>query len=328
MALISYTIATNYFLPQACVLGKSFLEYNPDYDFFIALLDSEDEFNTEYLTKHNIKYVPIEKMKISYFDEMRARYNAFEMSCAMKPFVAEYFIKQGFTKLIYLDSDILVLSSFDIKIFDNNSAFYLTPHSNTPVERNDNNKVDLGYINHGIYNAGFIACNSSAQSLKILKWWSNKLRFDCVVDIANGKYVDQTWLNLIPIYFNDVSILKNDELNVAPWNLYERNIYYDGTSYLINKNPLVFYHFSGFDFKVPNLLSRHHEYFDFINKSELLPLYSNYVKLINQINQPDTLINYYQHSTQDILVTLMPAEKSLKNRISNIFKWIIQKIKY
>src|SRR5204863_4091668 len=66
------------------------------------------------------------------------------------------------------------------------------------------------------------------------------------IDIANGVFVDQLWVNFAQVYFNKTKTLKAFGYNVAPWNLHERHDMQEiGSKYIMGNNtPLVFYHFS------------------------------------------------------------------------------------
>ena len=58
----------------------------------------------------------------------------------------------------------------------------------------------------------------------------------------------QRWLDLAPVFFEDIAILREPIYNVATWNLTHRPV--AGSlerGFTINGEPLSFYHFSGFD---------------------------------------------------------------------------------
>lgn len=61
-------------------------------------------------------------------------------------------------------------------------------------------------------------------------------------------FTDQRWLDLAPVFFLGIAILRNPGYNVATWNLTHRRA--AGSleqGITINGEPLSFYHFSGFD---------------------------------------------------------------------------------
>src|SRR5689334_19456034 len=110
---LAFTIATTKYLAAAKVLCDSFCENNPDYLFFIVLLDRiDDRFDTSFFPFARI--IEVELMNVEYFNGMLKKYSLFELSNALKPFVAEYFFETlaGVRSVIYLDSDILVTNSF------------------------------------------------------------------------------------------------------------------------------------------------------------------------------------------------------------------------
>ena len=69
-------------------------------------------------------------------------------------------------------------------------------------------------------------------------------------------FTDQRWVDFVPSFFEH-HILKDPTYNVAYWNLHARTLTWDGRRYLVDGAPLRFFHFSGFDFRKPWLLSRH-----------------------------------------------------------------------
>jgi hypothetical protein len=90
----------------------------------------------------------------------------------------------------------------------------------------------------------------TAESALILDWWDARLRYYCYADYTDGLHTDQKWMDYAPALFTEqLQIVRHYGVNVSPWNLIERplvkreGIYYAGT------DPLIFFHFSGFDFK-------------------------------------------------------------------------------
>lgn len=177
------------------------------------------------------------------------KYDAFELCCALKPFAIAHVAEQhGAAKLLYLDSDILVLSSFwdDLEAAWGEHSVLLTPHlvqlpSDVPLE------LQRSLAQHGAYNGGFIAVNSDAESKRFLHCWSNLLARLCTFDPMNNIYVDQRWLDLLTASSDTVGVLRDPGLNVAYWNLHERRLTVDNSnSWRVDGRSLKFFHFSGF----------------------------------------------------------------------------------
>ena len=96
-----------------------------------------------------------------------------------------------------------------------NNNTVLTPHWRGEYPEIDEVNFNLQFVG-GLYNAGFIGVNESAKNA--MSWWANACLYKCEKDFKNGHYVDQTYLNLLPIYFEGIKILKHQGCNVANWN--------------------------------------------------------------------------------------------------------------
>jgi hypothetical protein len=64
---------------------------------------------------------------------------------------------------------------------------------------------------------------------------------------------------------------------MAPWNLHERTLSEDGKNVIMKntETPLLFYHFSSYSYKKPEILSMYNRY-SFHNRPDLINLYQDY----------------------------------------------------
>ena len=255
---IAYVVCSANYLAYAKAMANSFMQHNPDYTFVIGLIDKIDgRFDVHDF--HPYIIVEAEHIGRSYFDEMKDRYNALELSCAMKPFFAEYLLQQYNPQtLIYLDTDICVYQPLQyVEDVLTKHDILLTPHFTTPVNDGKHPK-ETDIINAGLYNAGFFAIANNSNALAFLQWWQERMKNQCYYNFTAGMGVDQTWLNFVPLYFPNVKIADNKGLNVAYWNLHERAISQKNNTYYVNgTEPLVFLHISGYDFNNTALISKH-----------------------------------------------------------------------
>jgi hypothetical protein len=133
----------------------------------------------------------------------------------------------------------------------------LSPHAFSSPVNSPKTHGDLEALSRGVYNAGFLAVRRTVAAESFLDWWATKCLKHCYVDTCRGVFVDQCWLNLAPIQFPECRILRIAGINVAYWNLHERDITVLDNNYFVNGQELVCFHFSGFDFNTPSKLSRH-----------------------------------------------------------------------
>ena len=196
-------------LAQAKGLGESVLKYNPGYTVMIGLVDKlNGRVPADYYTPLDI--VEAHELDFQEFESMRERYDVFELNCALKAFfAAEAFKKYSASKIIFLDSDMLVfdsLSAIEDKL-DIHSVL-LTPHINSPFPIDNKRPFEREMLKNGIYNAGFFALKNDEGGMAFLNWWKNRLIDQCYVDLKHGMFVDQKWLNLAPVFFSFSRIAK------------------------------------------------------------------------------------------------------------------------
>jgi hypothetical protein len=69
-----------------------------------------------------------------------------------------------------------------------------------------------------------------------------------LIDKPRGIFVDQKWIDLAPLFFEGIYILKHKGYNMAWWNFNDRKLFEQNGDYYVNSEnyPLVFFHFSGF----------------------------------------------------------------------------------
>lgn len=287
---IAFTICSNNYLAQAKSLGDSIKKFNPDYKFVIALVDRfSDKIDYNFFQPHEV--VKIEDVGVVDFETMVYTYTIIELNTAVKPSVFTYLFNKypSAESVIYFDPDIMLydkLTVLENGLKENN--FILTPHFFTPIY-DDKKLAEPDILNAGLYNLGFIAVKRSAEAEKMLDWWTRKLKNECVVSFDRGLFVDQLWINFVPIYFENVLVLKHRGHNIAYWNLHEREVFQEEGRYYINnkQNPLVFFHFSGYTFTRTNVVSKYQNRFSFESRPDIVPLFTDYTKLVLENKHQD-----------------------------------------
>ena len=279
---VAFTICSNNYLAQAKTLGDSLKSTNPDYAFVIGLVDIfSDEIDYTFFQPYEI--VPIDKIGIPDFEAMVDKYDITELNTAVKPYLFNFLFKRNekVESVLYFDPDIYIYRGLDFLegcLAENNIV--VTPHFMTPIF--DNFRLgEPDILNAGLYNLGFLGVARSTESQKFLDWWMIKLKDQCLIDLANGLFVDQLWVNFAPLYFEKVFILRHLGYNIAYWNLHERALTNRDNSYFVNTDfPLVFFHFSGFNFNNPQKISKHQNRYNFEQRPDLVPVFEDYHQIV------------------------------------------------
>jgi hypothetical protein len=246
---ICFTLCSNNYLAQASLLAGSFLQHNQDYQFYIGLIDAK-------VTE--VKYPKHSNLHVLAFDEiidarqlgyMSSIYKIVELNTSAKPFYFAWFFSQfADCTVIYLDPDIYVYHPFSfIEKALEEYDFVITPHCLTPIPLDGKMPQERSFMKYGIYNLGFIAIRRSAESIAYIEWLKERLSVLCYSEVGLGVYVDQSWVNFLPIFFKKVLVSHHPGMNAAFWNLHERQFSVkEGVTYVNAAFPLLFFHFSSF----------------------------------------------------------------------------------
>jgi hypothetical protein len=246
--IIAFTLCSNNYLAHAKTLGDSLRATNPDVHFVIGLVDARHpEIDYAFFAPHEI--LGYDEIGCAAFPEMITRYNVIEFNTAVKPFYFEYFFQRaGKDALVYyIDPDIAFYHDMSaLHTLLSMHAFVLTPHITTAQQAVS--PFETMILNVGIYNLGFIGIRHTAQTMDFLKWWQVRLIDYGYIDYAKGLFVDQIWINLVPLLFKEVHITMDPVYNMACWNFHERKLIEQEGVYYVNDthHKLVFFHFSGF----------------------------------------------------------------------------------
>lgn len=245
---IFFTLCSNNYLAQAKTLGESVLEFYPKSNFVIGLVDYRDD-SIDYSSFEGMKITGFDEIGYPEFDDMLTRYNVIEFNTSVKPFYIEYLWRHYGEehRIVYLDPDILVYRPLD-HVFSalELHSVVLTPMFTMVTEKTSFD--ELVALRHGMFNLGFIALKYSKESIKLVKWWKERLTSHCLIDKPRGIFVDQKWMDLAPLLFDEVFTLKHPGYNMAWWNFAERRLLKLGDDYAVNdpSHLLYFFHFSGF----------------------------------------------------------------------------------
>jgi glycosyltransferase involved in cell wall biosynthesis len=255
--LAIFTICSNNYMPMAKVLISAAQTHHPEASLYLCLADTvldEPGFYPDGCT-----IISADKLGIPDFVCFAFRYDVMEFNTALKPFMIRKLLSFGHEAVLYFDPDIQIFRPLT-SVIDKLAAgasFVLTPHICQPSE-GVAFPDDIGFMQSGIYNLGFLGVGAQVETDRLLRWWSRRLEHQCINDQASGIFVDQKFMDLIPAFASKAIILRDVTMNVAYWNLSQRQLTLDDAStWLIDGAPLGFFHFSGFDPRNLARLSKH-----------------------------------------------------------------------
>lgn len=244
---------------------------HPEWDRFVLVVGGGSTVEDEAFTELPLDELPLPNRRQFYF-----RYDILELNTAVKPWMFEHLFGKGYDRVIYFDPDVVLYSPL-IELDESNPENFLTltPHLTGPIA-GDEHPSERTILQAGTYNLGFLAVRRHPSLDAFLRWWQERLEFQCVVDTVRGLFVDQKWIDLAPGLFPGVRILRHEGYNVAYWNLGQRTVAGRGEQAMVNGQPLRFFHFSGFIPSTPRMVSRHQFGLKIADVGDAAPLFEDY----------------------------------------------------
>jgi glycosyltransferase involved in cell wall biosynthesis len=243
------SVCLNY-VPKARVLARTLKQHNPDIRFCLLINEPVPEWAIPDLDPFD-EVAEIDDLEIAERTRWIFTHTMVELCTGTKGFYMHELLQRPDCRAaFFFDPDIAVFSSIDPLLTElQRASILLTPHQTEPETSLDaivDNEICS--LQHGVFNLGFLGLKPSPEGLRFVRWWRDRLENFCRADIPNGLFTDQRWVDLAPAFFQEIAVIRHPGCNVATWNLTHRRVEGDFKSgFTVNCEPLVFYHFSGFD---------------------------------------------------------------------------------
>ena len=289
------TVITSDYLVQALSLHNSAARFS-DFDFFVLVADhhfSPEKFSR---TKTGLSGTATLLCLDDISCPRRDYINEDSLRWALKSSLMIHLLeKLKYDAVIFADNDLCFFQSCDF-LFDalRHHSVILTPHWR-PIEPSLNEIQFRNNFLHGLYNAGFIGACS--KGLPALRWWQQACLYRCEKNESEGFYVDQRYLDIMPVHFDNVHIIKHKGCNVAEWNMeHLPRIMHEGKLFAENW-PVVFIHFTGITIErirtgmEPELARYYQEYLRIINQAEQFIQDNNLSLSEDESRLPEKCIN-------------------------------------
>ena len=211
-------IARNY-VAHARVLAESFQKVHPEGTCSVLVIDDPSGYIEP--AEEPFELLTIDRIGLPDPARMAAAYDVMELSTAVKPWLLRHLLdRPGVDSVIYLDPDIQVFSSLE-EVVERalRHDVVLTPHFTAPLPRDGRKPSEEDILIAGSYNLGFIALGAGETAHALLDWWSERLENDCLNEPAQGRFVDQRWIDLAPGLWPGIDVLRDTAFNIAYWNL-------------------------------------------------------------------------------------------------------------
>ena len=255
-----FTVSTISHIHLSEVMIRSFCRSHSGFDISIVVpdLNSDNRIKIQTLIGENIELLSPNDLGLLNMNHLRHYYGALEFCSAMKVVGIHFFLLRG-EDVLFLDPDTLILDSLQRSLIDIPGDVLLSPHTFKPYPNDPFSPNDLDIIRSGHINGGLILVRNSIYGKQVIDWLVSKVESQWFVAPKVGLYADQLWLSMLPYLFeNAVALIMDRGINVAYWNVHERQIGATAKGQLILKSgeTVKLLHFSGFDISGKSL-SKH-----------------------------------------------------------------------
>lgn len=292
---LACTIVANNYLAYARAFTRSFLERHPQGEVCVLIVDRPQPGHRYEDEPFAVTFA--HELGIPGFPHFAFRYSILELNTAVKPYFLLHLHRTlGCDRICYFDPDILVLGDLS-ELYQRlgEADAVLTPHLTAPLE-DDKIPSEREILLSGTYNLGFLGISFNERTLPFLDWWARRLYRECLHDVTKGLFVDQRWMELAPSFLPRVEILRDPGYNMAYWNLAHRRVSRREGEWSVNGVPLRFFHFSGYDFRRPELISKFQNRFTFSDRPDVRPLFRLYAESIQAEGQEEVQDFPYQYN--------------------------------
>ena len=295
---LACTIVANNYLAYARAFTRSFLARHPEGKVCVLIVDRPQPGHRYEDEPFHVTFA--DQLGIPGFRHFAFRYSILELNTAVKPYFLLHLHRTlGCDRICYFDPDILVFGDLT-ELYERigGADVVLTPHLTAPIEDSAvpaEREISLS----GIYNLGFLGLAFNERTLPFLDWWARRLYTLCLHEVERGLFVDQRWMDFAPAFLPKAQILRDPGYNVAYWNLVHRTLEERADGWRVNGEPLRFFHFSGYDFKRPDQISKFQNRFTFADRPDVLPLFRTYAERIRAEGQEEVQGYPYQYGRFD-----------------------------
>ena len=228
-----------------------------DFKLWIICLDKKTYEILYDLDIQEIKLVELCEIETEELKAVKSQRKMHEYYWTLTPFVPEYVLVNNseIERICYLDADMWLTSSleeFFSQLEFEEASVLITKHAYYP-------KYDASRF-AGIYCVQCIIFTRDALAEVLENWKKDCLEW-CFDYYENGKFGDQKYLEKWPQKYQGVSVLKQQELILAPWNFNRfpysdaKIIHFHGFKIKKYKRNTMYYTMA--DYPIPEVVEKH-----------------------------------------------------------------------
>lgn len=261
------SICSDEYLKYYDVLYNSLKKYAPDDGQILFYIGDKNTLN-DY-----DQYIMIN----DWYDECDPSYTRLERICSLRARAVLETFEEGYDIVVFLGAKVEFFSN-PYKLVDPLKAIQdpynavVTPHILEPLPEDGKFPSNASVSFTGHISTDVVSFRNCPEIIKFLTWQDEIMKTK--VKTTSQTYLDQSWLNFLPFFVDNVKILRDPTYNVAYWNFIQRRLQkwqenwytskrtaFEHTDYGLKEtfelNRMVCFQYSGLDLNNPEGISTH-----------------------------------------------------------------------
>jgi len=306
------TLFDSYYLPKGLILYNSLCDTCDNFHLYVYAFDDGCYNKLKELNLPKMSVISLQEFETEELLKIKPTRNRTEYCWTCGPSTIYHTIH--YFKLehcVYIDADLMFFNSPKI-------AFYEIENANASVAITEHFIDDKDLV--GRFCVQFVYFKNDENGMKALIWWRDSCIEWCFARYEDDKYGDQKYLESFQSKFDNVYIIKNRGVGVAPWNMKQYK-YINEKDFIFNENkyPIVFFHYHGLktDINIKKLILTPvtYDYSKLTEKIFLIPFYMSYKKICAV---------YLNKNINSVII----KKRKLINRLFSFIKKIFKKYKW
>lgn len=309
------TYFDSYYMLKGLGLYNSLERVTDDFHLYVMAFDKEcfDKLKDLNLAHMTVKLLSdIETPELLAVKPTRSR-GEYCWTCGPSA-IYHFLTKYNLDSITYLDSDLMFLSD---------------PHlvaeevGNASVAITEQGLGENEVRTYGKYCVQYMTFRNDEDGLGALTWWRDSCIEWCFQKLETTRYADQKYLDEFPKRWNNIYVIQNLGVGIAPWNMHRYSYGNQIFSYKGKVYPFVFFHMHGVKIEIVNsvlhISSLHHE----LNNMLIEKFYQPYADLLKEV-----LVKHLGYTIDKAVVHNMPLLNKIDYRIrahvrNNVFiRWV------
>lgn len=229
------------YLSRALVLHDSLVATGIDFRLTALCLDDEAQAVVEGIGAPTLQAVGLDQLEVHDPALLEAKQlrSTYEYYFTLGPSFMRYlFERDGLPHLTYLDADMCFYSSPEPLFDESADAAVVVVGHRFPAR--------LRHLEEcGHFNVAWVGFANDPDGRACLDWWHDRCLEWCFDRVEGDRFADQKYLDQFPIRFARVYELQHPGADVAPWNVCDPSLCWDGAQFTVAGHPLIFFHFQG-----------------------------------------------------------------------------------